>query len=334
MPTDFEQRCRTLVESLGLCASSEIVEMRPLTGGVASDIGAIRFGDRQICVKFALAKLKVAQDWFAPVHRGKAEYAWLEAVSEIVPEAVPHLYGWSDSANGFAMEYIAGNGVYLWKAALLQGAPDQGEAKQVAAVLGRIHAASTEAAFDRTPFGNMADFNELRIDPYLRFTATRHPDLAGRLNELADALAQSDAALVHGDVSPKNILFRGGRPVILDAECATMGDPAFDVAFCMNHLLLKSVHLPESRSSLRAAALRFWQTYAQAVTWEPVAAIERRVAALLPALMLARVDGKSPVEYLSRAGQDGVRALSAPLVATPPASIAALLEALNKRDAK
>ena len=39
--------------------------------------------------------------------------------------------------------------------------------------------------------------------------------------------------------------------------------------------------------------------YLQEVTWEPVPELEYRIASLLPGLMLARVDGKSPVEYLA-----------------------------------
>jgi hypothetical protein len=41
------------------------------------------------------------------------------------------------------------------------------------------------------------------------------------------------------------------------------------------------------------------QAYLNQVNWEPVAVFEQRAAQLLPALLLARVDGKSPVEYLT-----------------------------------
>ncbi len=42
-------------------------------------------------------------------------------------------------------------------------------------------------------------------------------------------------------------------------------------------------------------------------------------AALLPALLLARVDGKSPVEYLrDETGREAVRRFAGPLIVSPP----------------
>jgi aminoglycoside phosphotransferase (APT) family kinase protein len=316
MTLDFDLRCKALVQDLGL---GSVCSVRRLTGGVASDIGVVTLANRTLCVKFALAKLSVAEDWFAPIHRNRAEYAWLRAASRVAPEAVPALYGWSERENGFAMEFIHGDDVYLWKQALLEGAPARGEAAAVGDVLGRIHAASARPDFDAAPFDNSEDFNALRLDPYLRFTATRHPELAHQLIALADALYASRTVLVHGDISPKNILLRGGQPIILDAECATMGEPAFDVSFCLNHLLLKVIHLPALRDRMLRDVDRFRAAYAQHIAWEPVSELEARVVRLLPALMLARVDGKSPVEYLSTDGRDRVRAFATELIRDPAA---------------
>ncbi len=327
MALDFEQRCKALVRDLGL---GPVRSVARLTGGVASDIGVVTLADRTVCVKFALAKLSVAEDWFAPVHRSRAEYAWLRAAAKVVPEAVPALHGWSERENGFAMEFIHGDGVYLWKQALLAGAPSRGEAASVGDILGRIHAASTGAGFDATPFGNSDDFNALRLEPYLRFTATRHPDLAEPLIRLADALHASRTVLVHGDVSPKNILLRGTQPILLDAECATMGDPAFDLGFCLNHLLLKAIHLPVMRDRLLLDVERLRAAYAPHVAWEPVGLLESRVARLLPALMLARVDGKSPVEYLSAEARGRVRAFSTAMIRRPAADFDAFMNAFRK----
>lgn len=324
----FEKRCAKLIDNLGIAGEDEVLAVRPLVGGVASDIAVVSLPGREICVKFALAKLKVAEDWRAPVHRNKAEFAWLTAAAACVPENVPKLFGWSSDDNGFAMEFLTGETVYLWKDALLCSAPDRGEAEAVAAVLGRIHAASTASGFDRSPFQNRDDFRALRLEPYLSFTARKHPDLTPRLNELVTSLYDADAVLVHGDVSPKNILFRDDNPIILDAECATMGDPSFDLAFCLNHLLLKALHLPASRKALLASVLRFWFTYAPLVDWEDVAGLEARVTALLPALMLARVDGKSPVEYLSETNKARVRVLAAPLITRPVRRLADLISVI------
>jgi len=324
---DFELRCEALVKDLGL---GSIRAVRRLTGGVASDIGVVTLTHRILCVKFALAKLSVAEDWFAPVHRSRAEYAWLCAASQVVPAAVPALYGWSERENGFAMEFIHGDDVYLWKQALLEGAPAQGEAAAVGDALGRIHAASTKPGFDASRFDNSADFEALRLEPYLRFTASRHPELAEPLNGMADALYASSTVLVHGDVSPKNILLRGAQPVILDAECATMGDPAFDVSFCLNHLLLKTIQLPLMRDRLRHAVHQFRAAYAPHIAWESVPAVEQRVARLLPALMLARVDGKSPVEYLSAPARDRVRDFATAMIRNPATNLDDFMNAFDK----
>lgn len=329
MTRTFELRCKSVVESLGLCRFDDVTSIKRLAGGVASDIAAVTFGDQTICVKFALNKLRVNEDWFAPIHRSKTEFAWLTVAAQIVPGATPTLYGCSDSENGFAMEYIDGSDVCLWKSDLLIGVQNKGVSCAVATTIGRIHAASTESGFDRTVFDTAADFESLRIDPYLRHTAGRHPDIAPRLLALADHLAQSKLALVHGDVSPKNILIRSGQPILLDAECASMGDPAFDVAFCLNHLLLKYIHLPDSRTNLLAATQQFWDAYAQHISWEDNNQMEARVTELLPALMLARIDGKSPVEYLSEASRTHVRAIARPLIDTPVKNIRAFLEAMQ-----
>lgn len=333
MPTDLHRRCVGLIVDLGLGQARDVTEVVPLTGGVASDIARVRVAGRDVCVKFALARLRVATEWFAPPHRSRAEYAWLSVAGQVAPEAVPALLGYSDRLQGFAMAYLAGPEVRLWKADLLAGVPPRDEAARVADVLGRIHARGATPAFDRSPFANAADFHAIRVDPYLLFTARRHPAVARRLQDLAAGLDAAAITLVHGDVSPKNILLRAGSPVLLDAECATMGDPAFDVAFCLNHLILKSLHLPALRPSLQDAVVSFWQAYRPHVTWEPPEAVEARVAALLPALLLARVDGKSPVEYLSEANRALVRVRSLPLIADPAPHLGALLHRLDAGDA-
>lgn len=321
MSAELNQRCRELVAELGLAAAESVRAVVPLSGGVSSDIARVELAGRSVCVKFALPKLKVAADWEAPVHRNRAEYAWLEVAAALAPESAVRLYGRSEALHGFAMEYLSGEDVYLWKATLLAGQDNRGEAQRVGELLGRIHAASAAADFDATPFQNRDDFHALRIEPYLVYTAGQYPELAAVLNVLADELYRADRVLVHGDVSPKNILFRGTTPIILDAECATLGDAGFDVAFCLNHLVLKAVHLPKSRRELLGSVIQFWQAYQAHINWEDAAQLEARICQLLPALMLARIDGKSPVEYLDAAAQQRVRALALPLIQQSPSTL-------------
>ncbi len=128
-----------------------------------------------------------------------------------------------------------------------------------------------------------------------------HRDLAPALAALAAATAATRATLVHGDVSPKNILAGPAGPVFIDAECAWFGDPAFDLAFCLNHLLLKCLWVPAAAARFLAAFDRLAETYLAGVDWEARAMLEARTARLLPGLFLARIDGKSPVEYVTEA---------------------------------
>ena len=211
MDLDIAQRCRPLLEELGLATANEPMDVTALTGGVSSDIARVDVGGRSYCVKFALEKLKVDEDWRAPTDRNRAEYAWLEFASGVAPRSVPALFGRSDAASGFAMELITGADVYLWKDRLLNGKLQSQEPVAVADVIGKIHAASTATDFDDRQFHNRDDFHALRIEPYLLFTAQQHPALFPRLSSMADSLYAADAVLVHGDVSPKNILFRDGR---------------------------------------------------------------------------------------------------------------------------
>ena len=329
LPRDLAERCGRTIEALGLGRAAGIRGLAALPGGVSSDIVAADLGDRTVCLKFALARLRTAEEWRAPTRRSRAEHAWLAYAGSVVPGAAPALLGYCEETEGFAMEWIAGEGVFEWKRALLEGRPDRGEAARVGDAVGRVHAASTRPGFDRRPFCNREDFRALRLEPYLAFTAARHPDLAEPIEAMESALHASGAVLIHGDLSPKNVLIRGGAPVLLDAECASMGDPAFDLAFCLNHLCLKALHAPGRRGALLAAAARLLAAHAAHVAWEDARALDARAARLLPMLMLARVDGKSPVEYLGEAGRAVVRRLARGLIAAPPGRVAGVLSALS-----
>lgn len=301
-----------------------------LTGGVSSDIIRIDIADgRQFCAKRALSQLKVKSLWEAPIERNRYEVAYLRTAGFIVPGAVPQVLG-EDQKHGIALlEYLPASNYALWKAELLAGRADPKVPVAVAEALGRIHAATFNDASVARAFATDQLIDALRFDPYLRHTAKAYPDLSERILAVLEETARSKQALVHGDVSPKNILIAraDGHPVLLDAECAWYGDPAFDAAFCANHLLLKSVHLPALAAELRAEAAAFVATWLAAFPADRRAELERRVAALLPCLFLARVDGKSPVEYLDEPARQRVRDLARPLISAPPATMAAFLSA-------
>jgi aminoglycoside phosphotransferase (APT) family kinase protein len=310
-----------------LAAEGEERTWTPLRGGVSSDIWRVDLPGRSMCVKRALAKLRVDSDWHAPVSRNRYEWEWLRLAAKIVPWSVPTPLAHDPQLGLFAMAFLSPDSYPLWKQQLLAGNVNVNTSAQVGHLLATLHNATAgredvAAAFDTTD-----NFHALRLEPYLLATAARHPDLAPLLRALSERTARTRIALVHGDVSPKNILVGPDAPVLLDAECAWYGDPAFDIAFCLNHLLLKAVFLPQHVDELLQAFEAMAASYFDEVRFEKRMTLEARTASLLPALTLARIDGKSPVEYLvgRRVEQDLVRRLAWPLISRPVDSPTAVL---------
>jgi aminoglycoside phosphotransferase (APT) family kinase protein len=306
--------------TLGLAAADEAVHATALAGGVSSGIYRIDLRSGSYCLKQALPRLKVAKEWNVPVERVFAEIDWLQTVARIAPGHVPRVLGQDDAAKCFVMEFL-GPEYHNWKSDMLGGRIDVAVARAVGDVLGRIHAATADDASLAARFATDANFYAIRLEPYLVETARVHPALAERLLATVARTADTRRVLVHGDVSPKNIMVGPNGPVLLDAECAWFGDPAFDLAFCHNHFLLKAAHMPQHIDGLLAGYRAFGDAYWPHVCWEPMAALEARVAALLPGLTLARVDGKSPVEYLGEPQREAVRRVAVGLLQGSPGTL-------------
>lgn len=289
---------QSALQGMGFLVPGEPVVAKPLTGGVASEIWKIQLSDRTVCAKQALPQLKVAQLWQVPVERNAFEVAWFQTVAAIVPAAVPKILGHDPALGVFVMEYLEPGKFSLWKNQLRDGNALESTARQVAQALVAIHAGTAGQAAVASRFATDELFFALRPEPYLLASAAIHPDLAPRLQTLVDVTMSNKKALVHGDVSPKNILVGPSGPVFIDAECAWYGDPAFDLAFCLNHLLLKCLWRSEHADSYGRCFELMVDGYLAGVNWEQSQQLEQRVAQLLPGLLLARVDGKSPVEYI------------------------------------
>jgi aminoglycoside phosphotransferase (APT) family kinase protein len=314
---------RRIFVALGLVHGDEPVQAVPLTGGVSSGIYRIDLRSGSYCLKQALPKLKVAKEWNVPVERVFSEIGWLKTVDGIVPGHVPRVLGQDDATKSFVMEFL-GPEYRNWKMEMLAGRIDAALPGAAGGVLGRIHAATADKPDLAARFATDANFHAIRLEPYLVETSRVHPALAGQLLETVARTAGTRRVLVHGDVSPKNILAGPRGIVLLDAECAWFGDPAFDVAFCLNHFVLKAAHMPARAAELMAGYAAFAQAYFHHVQWEPRQALESRIALLLPGLTLARVDGKSPVEYLDEPTRDAVRRAAISLLQASPTTLEGL----------
>lgn len=305
----------------GLAEPDETGDWVPLAGGVSSDIWRVKTQAGTFCVKRALARLKVATDWTAPVGRNAVEWAYMEVVSAIAPGAVPRPIAHDRARGLFAMAWLAPEHYALWKTELMASRVDPDFAGDVGALVGRIHSVTARNRTLPAGFATNESFEALRIEPYLRTTARAHPDLAAIIEGIAATTAATHEVLVHGDVSPKNILCGPEGPVLLDAECAWFGDPAFDLAFCLNHLVIKARVVQGAAGLLATAFNMLASAYFARIDWEPADNLEFRAAKLLPALALARVDGKSPVEYLNEEQRDTLRAAARSAVALQPTTL-------------
>jgi aminoglycoside phosphotransferase (APT) family kinase protein len=300
MPEPLPEAIAAGLVAMGLLAPGQLVQGEALAGGVSSDIWHLTLPDGQeICVKRALPKLKVAADWRAPVVRNIYEARWLAEADRALPGAVPKLLGQDEATGALAMAFLSPEDHPVWKARLRDGHADVAFAAEAGRRIAAIHAHAAAQPDLAADFPTDEIFHAIRLEPYLLATARAHPDLAAVLEDIAAVTARSKRTLVHGDVSPKNILCGPTGPVFLDAECAWWGDPAFDLAFCLNHLLLKCLWAPQASAGFMACFEALAARYLAGITWEAADALEARAARLLPGLFLARVDGKSPVEYLT-----------------------------------
>jgi aminoglycoside phosphotransferase (APT) family kinase protein len=298
---------RALAAPLSLNEST--LTITPLTGGVSSDIMLLDDGRQRLVAKRALPQLKVAQHWPCHPSRIFREIDALRLLAPVCP--VPEIV-YEDRANFLYVMSAAPPDAEPWKARLLRGDASPALAQSI----GEIHAVMlAQNGFDDPGF-----FEELRIDPYYTFTAAQHPDLAEAFHRATQACRQTKSGLVHGDWSPKNILTTHHHPPLaLDFECIHRGDPAYDAAFLLNHLLLKTFHQPPHWAALKACA----EAYMRPLANIPFAA----VLIHLPLLLLARMDGKSPIEYIHE--REPVRQFARALLAHPPANPTALWQQLR-----
>jgi 5-methylthioribose kinase len=322
----------------GRVRADALVTVRELSGGVSNIVLRVDVPGRPpLVLKQCRERLRVAMDWRARLERIWAERAALELLSTILPDGtVPHLL-FDDRENYLFAMACAPDGAVTWKSQLMADQVDLEIAARLGAILGTIH---NDAPAHPALGGVLADtshFDELRVDPYYRTSARAHPDLKPRIDALIASMARPahERSLVLGDFSPKNILVHKTDLILLDFECAHAGDPAFDLGFFLSHLLLKTIRSASEAAAAAApfAALvtRFWDAYRDRRQLNSAAQddLDRRAALHAAACCLARVDGKSPVEYLDEKGQSVARRFAREALGCPPANWDALRNVLD-----
>ena len=293
-----------------------------LGGGVSNVVLMVETPGERLVFKQSLPKLRVADEWLFDQKRIINERKCMEWLSENLPGSAPVVRFQDDENFIFGMSFAPEGGT-LWKKALLEGDTDQVAAESVGALLGEMHRRASKDQMAQEMFDDQEVFIQGRIDPYHRFTAQAHPDLAPLIEAEVQRMLAHRVTLVHGDYSPKNLFIYPDRAFMLDFEVAHWGDPAFDVAFCLTHLLLKVIHFPARRDEYLQVAKSYWDGYGDA-------SIEQNTIRELGCLLLARIDGKSKEDYITQpVEKDAARTLARELILNPPVSLEAVWQRLS-----
>lgn len=315
------ENAEAYLQSQGIDAAG--ASIRELGGGVSNTVLLIETGARRLVLKQSLGRLRVEQEWLSDRARIFRESEAMRRLFPLVPAGTVPEVLFEDRENfAFAMT-AAPAGSCDWKSMLLAGHCDASVAATIGALLGRIVASTWKNPKWETAFGDQTVFDQLRLDPYYRSTAARHPDLASHFDQLIRSARERRVSLVHGDWSPKNFLVQGREVTSIDYEVVHFGDPSFDSAFLLNHLLLKSLYRPQDAPAYAMLARQFWEALSKLLPSEAVW-FEESTIAHLGGLHLARADGKSPAEYI--VDREPLRRRARKLILEPPARIGDIFE--------
>jgi aminoglycoside phosphotransferase (APT) family kinase protein len=301
-----------------------------LAGGVSNRTVLVErpSGDAWV-LKQALAKLRVQVDWFSPPERVHREALGMRWLAQLAPTGTITPFIFEDFAHHILAMGTVPQPHQNWKALLLAGQIEPDHVAQFARLLGSIHRLSNERLAEIEPlFGDRGYFESLRLEPYYAYTATQVEPAASFLADLLGETRAHRETIVHGDYSPKNVLVHNGRLVLLDHEVIHVGDPGFDLGFSMTHFLSKAHHLPAKRSQFAAATADYWRIYKEEAGNAPWSnELEARAVRHTLGCLLARVAGRSTLEYLDAEERARQREAVLRLIAAPPATVDGLIEA-------
>lgn len=306
------------LRSVGLLRSGEDARIEVLGGGVSNLVLGVVQGHSAFVVKQSRPKLRTREDWFSDIERIYREQEVMELLQPLLPPGSIPAVIFSDRENYlFAMEHAPADS-RVWKSMLLAGEIDPEIGRQAGRLLGQMHEAAAGNAVFAERLADRRIFHQLRIEPFYERIRLRHPDLKEAIDPLLFQLLHHGETLCHGDFSPKNLLSSGRGLMLVDHETAHFGEPAMDLGFFFSHLLLKGIRAGDWRT-FTGLILSCWTGYVQAIRYTSAEATLARSFGHMGVCLLTRVDGTSPVDYLSDDRQRAsARQLGRGLLLQPP----------------
>ncbi len=328
------ENAREYLTEQGFLRADEEITMSALGGGVSNVVLLVEWQEpreQRWVMKQSLEKLRVKDDW-----RSERSRIYREALSlrrlrpALGPAALPEVIH-TDFNRFLYIMTAAPAGSQVWKDLLLARRADSQVARNAGLLLAKMINASRDDELLNPDFQDRTVFDQLRIDPYYRTTAARHPELRREFDNLIAATLEIRTSIVHGDYSPKNMLVRGENIFLIDFEVVHWGDPSFDAAFLMNHLILKAFHQPVASRQFLGLVIDFWKSLYAALRPDAAPGLEAMTLRHLGGLMLARIDGKSPVEYIQdEATKDRVRKAAAQILVEGPRTLEDAVEIVRR----
>ena len=267
-------------------------------GGVSCTVVLVHSGEKLIILKQALEKLKVKEEWLCDPNRMYIEYRSNEIYHALMPDSSPAVFFYDPDNYIYARDAVPEEW-WMWKAELLRGVLNYSAADQAIRTLCTVHNACAKMPEVAAEFADKGIFYNLRVSPYIEFVTARYPQLRAAADEVIRLVMDSAVTLVHGDFSPKNIMTDGHTIQVLDYEVAHYGHPAFDLAFFSTHFILKSVKNRALAPAYLTMLRNMLRVYFETVDCMDASRLERDYLQVLPFIVLARVDGKSPAEYIT-----------------------------------
>ena len=196
----------------------------------------------------------------------------------------------------------------------------------------KIHSNSSNYKTKKTFKGNYKNFYDLRLDPYFNEVGRVYPKYKGYIKKINENYIKHSNTLVHGDFSPKNILVGKNKIIYLDAECCNFGDPVFDLVFFTNHLLIKSIFFKDKSQEFIKLYISFYKEYLSNLSTKNFNSYIDRIIKMTPIMLLSRVDGKSPVEYINKVKiKNIIRKKSFLLLDSKISSLNDIIKVINER---